>query len=89
MLARMEPAEFDERWAHWLVEPWGQEMQVASAVGAMILNSIRQATATEKISEDELHPLDVFLPRKSDDGAQLNQSTLDASLRMMRSQAGV
>lgn len=89
MLAEMTPEEFEERWAHWLVEPWGKEMEVASAVGAMILNAIRMAVSTEKVPEDELYPLDFFLPKQASEGAQRQEFDSGNFTSVMRRVAGV
>lgn len=82
----MTPDEFDERWAHWYVEPWGKEMEIASAVGAEILNAIRQATATEKVPEDELIKPDHFLPKLRSDSPKSEGGGFSS---VMRARIGV
>jgi hypothetical protein len=88
MLDNMTPAEFKERADHYLLEPWGDEVSIASAIGATIVNEIRQALAGEKVSEDKLLPLDAFLPKQANEGAQ-RAGSMEASLNVMRRQAGV
>jgi hypothetical protein len=88
MLSRMTPEEFDERWAHWFVEPWGKEMEVASAVGAMILNAIYQASSSEKIDDDKLLKPDHFMPKRD---SEEQKSAVDCGdfMKVMRARIGV
>jgi hypothetical protein len=87
MLADMTPEEFDERWAHWRVDPWGQEMEIGSAVGAMIINTIRQALASERIPEDQMLRADFFLPKTVDD--EPLSDFVSGFLQTMRARIGV
>ena len=88
MLADMTPEEFDERWAHWFLEPWGKEMDIASAVGAMILNAIHQAASSEKIPDDKLLKTDHFMPKREEEHKQVE---LDCGvfMKVMRARIGV
>lgn len=41
MLDRLTPAEFEERWNHYQLEPWGDEWLIGSTIAASIFNAIR------------------------------------------------
>lgn len=88
MLADMSPSEFEERFAHYRLDPWGDEVPMASAVGASIINEIRQALSGEPLNEGQLMPLDFFLPRKADEGAQ-RTNTNGSFSSVMRKRIGV
>lgn len=40
MLDAMTPEEFTERWAHYLVEPWGDEWHMTGTIAAAIENAV-------------------------------------------------
>jgi hypothetical protein len=88
MLARMTPDEFDERWTAYQVEPWGDELQVASAIGAAIINQIIFATATEKVPAEDLLKNDHFLPKFDDEPERPTDGT-SGFLKVMRQRIGV
>lgn len=65
MLASMPPGKFNERLAHYFIEPWGDDAKVASAVGAQIINEIRVAVTSSQSQVEYLEP-DHFLPKRED-----------------------
>lgn len=88
MLAQMTPDEFDERWAAYRVDPWGDELRVASAIGAAIINKITLATATETVPDDQFLKNDHFVP-SFDGEPEQHTGSVSSFSSVMRKRIGV
>jgi hypothetical protein len=88
MLDHMTPAEFEERYADHLIEPWDSNLQTLSAGFAAVINEVRRQMAGENWRETMAIPLDAFIPAATKEREQPETKT-DAFLETMRKRAGL
>jgi hypothetical protein len=66
MLNQMTPDEFDERFAHDIVEPWGEPWKAAGTIAASVVNSIARYMAMRagtRLPDEAIAMPDDFIPR--------------------------
>ncbi len=88
MLDGMTPAEFEERYADYLIEPWDSNLQTLSAGFAAVINEVRRQMAGEQWRDSMAVPLDAFIPTTVKEQDQPQHKT-DTFLETMRRVAGV
>jgi len=66
MLAAMTAEEFEERWAHYWIQPWGDDWQIGSTIAASVQNAITRYIAARAGKPLEKHQMisdEAFIPR--------------------------
>jgi len=81
MLEDMTPEEFDERWAHYRVEPWGDWFRWFAILFAMVHNGIVNiiAALTGTPANDDLFKTEAdFMPHQGEKPAKAKKRRLTA-----------
>jgi hypothetical protein len=67
MLNQMTPEEFTERWAHYWIEPWGDDWEAAGTIAAAVENSLTRYMAAKggksRVDEKLARRPGDFIPR--------------------------
>lgn len=69
MLDELDPQEFAEWHAYYLVEPWGDEWRQVGRLGSVVHNDLIQLLAANgrKIDEADWHEEEDYMPRLADE----------------------
>lgn len=66
MLNEMTPEQFVERWAHYLVDPWGDDWASAATIAASVENAVTRyaySKAGRRPPDRAFVTPDTFIPR--------------------------
>lgn len=67
MLAEMTPGEFDERWEHYKLDPWGDDWEMAGTIAATVTNAMANyiyAKAGKHLPASMIAKPEHFIPRE-------------------------
>lgn len=92
MLDEMTPEEFDERMAHDIVEPWGEQWSQTGTIAAAVVNSITEAIfarvgktppAAARLDPEDFIPRPQWWEHERESRQVLTTDQLAASLERM------
>lgn len=74
MLDELDPHQFAEWHAYYLIEPWGDDWRQIGRLGSVLHNDLLHLRAVnEKIEEDDWHTEGDYIPRLADEQDEEDQ----------------